>query len=691
MNEPNPHPDAPSAEELLRHAAFLTGLARAILRDEHAAEDAVQEAYAVAIAAPPARGGNLRGWLAGVTRNLARMAVRTSARRSAREAGAGAASAPVPATAETVEKLETGRHLVSAVLALAEPYRTTITLRFFDGLSPSAIARRQGAPVKTVHTRIRRGLLLLRERLEREDRPRWRAGLLLLAGGAVMTTKKAVAAAAIAALLVAGTMLVLPRSDAPKPPAVETVPPPAPAVATADAGGTDLEEPAAAPAPSGDWTLAVRVAAPDRPGAAPVGLKGARVVFLDGERKPVAEATTDEDGLAELDVRCSGSLGVVAFGFAPGLVEGLAPPESGRREVDYTPTNGPGISGVVLGANGRPVSRRERVLLRATPVEPAPWYGEPRIPWHGATGADGRFHIRNLPAGRFRIGIDGGGPAGQPPSPVEAETGEENVVIDLVPPRGLKLVFCDAETGEPLAETGVTRIEVLDEEGAVIRLSVHAHTEGELEIWDLPDSKARIRVSTPDRETTEIAEAEVIPGRPPPAVTIALQASSARITLVVRDAAGRPVEHFELSRIERMLSNRSIHSRRCDAPDGRVELPLRADDHFYLLRGPDGVAPVALTLRVAPGERRERLVVLGATGAIRVVLPESAGTGYVPISFHAADGREILPECDRSGPRRYHGIEPGEYVVTATLDGEKLERRVVVTAGETVVADFVEK
>jgi protocatechuate 3,4-dioxygenase beta subunit len=53
------------------------------------------------------------------------------------------------------------------VLALDEAKRKVLFLRYHEGLEPAAIAARLGLPVKTVKTRLARGLAELRERLER--------------------------------------------------------------------------------------------------------------------------------------------------------------------------------------------------------------------------------------------------------------------------------------------------------------------------------------------------------------------------------------------------------------------------------------------------------------------------------------------------------------------------------------------
>jgi DNA-directed RNA polymerase specialized sigma24 family protein len=42
----------------------------------------------------------------------------------------------------------------AAVLALRDPYRSAILLRFCEDVAPSAIAERLGIPVETVKTRL---------------------------------------------------------------------------------------------------------------------------------------------------------------------------------------------------------------------------------------------------------------------------------------------------------------------------------------------------------------------------------------------------------------------------------------------------------------------------------------------------------------------------------------------------------
>src|SRR5262249_51434835 len=113
-------------------------------------------------------GTPLRAWLAGVVRNLARFRARGETRRVAREEGfAKPERQEDPALA--VERLEMQEALLRSVRELAEPYRTTIVLRFLEGLAPDEIAARTGVPLRTVHTRTSRALAILRERLDRRS------------------------------------------------------------------------------------------------------------------------------------------------------------------------------------------------------------------------------------------------------------------------------------------------------------------------------------------------------------------------------------------------------------------------------------------------------------------------------------------------------------------------------------------
>jgi len=180
-----------TAENLLEHSDWVRALARSLVSDPNLADDVAQEAWVGALRAPPADGRNVRGWLARVVRNAAFQVKRSESRRGARERAASRAEA-APDTAELVERASLQRELAGHVLALEEPYRRAVLLRWFEGHEAAAIARMEGVPLATVRTRLQRGIAKLRERLDRQhgDRSKW------LPAVAALASKPAEAAAA---------------------------------------------------------------------------------------------------------------------------------------------------------------------------------------------------------------------------------------------------------------------------------------------------------------------------------------------------------------------------------------------------------------------------------------------------------------------------------------------------------------
>ena len=218
--------------ELRSHAAWLSRLAFQLVRDEDEAADIVQDTWIASLRHPPALDRPLRPWLAEVVKNFAYRRRRGAERRRRREAAAFAPDpAPVagtsPATAAAVaertagadvllERAELHRLISEVVVALDEPFRSTLLQRFYDGLSSAEIARAAGAPAGTVRWRLKEALSRLRRELDRRhggDRRAWVA-LLFPAGSAapllpastvaLAPPTKGVVAAAVLGLLVAG-------------------------------------------------------------------------------------------------------------------------------------------------------------------------------------------------------------------------------------------------------------------------------------------------------------------------------------------------------------------------------------------------------------------------------------------------------------------------------------------------------
>ena len=143
--------------ELLAHADWLFRLAAHLVGPD-AVDDVLQETWVVTLRSPPQRDQPVRPWLATVLRNMARRRARAASRRAIREAE----SAPVfednlGGSADVLlEQAETSRLLAESVLALREPYRGTILLRYYDGYTAATIASIQKVPAATARWRLRR-------------------------------------------------------------------------------------------------------------------------------------------------------------------------------------------------------------------------------------------------------------------------------------------------------------------------------------------------------------------------------------------------------------------------------------------------------------------------------------------------------------------------------------------------------
>ena len=190
-------------EDLLAHRRWVRTVALRLSRDPSEADDLEQETWLAAMEHPPRHGGSLRGWLGTVVRNVARNSRRGAGRRARHEAGAPDRDRPRTAD-ELIAEAEAQQVLAREVLALDEPYRSTVLFRWFEDLPVAEVARRMDVPAETVKTRLRRAADRLRERMDARfggDRRAW--CLAALGGqadpaspGAAAGTKAALAGAA---------------------------------------------------------------------------------------------------------------------------------------------------------------------------------------------------------------------------------------------------------------------------------------------------------------------------------------------------------------------------------------------------------------------------------------------------------------------------------------------------------------
>ncbi len=406
-------PDDP--RDLLAHAGWLRRLAVSLVGAGGGADDLVQETWLAALRSPPRREGPLRPWLAQVLRNLVRMRARHG---GVVAAGAGeveraeearaARAAPSPET--LLGRLETERLLARLVAELDEPFRQTVLLRYFEGLSSAEIARALELPAATVRSRLKTGLDRLRAELDVAhggDRRTWRLVLIplvesrlsLVSKGLFLMTRAQKIGAGIAALvaLLALVTFVSVRKDtrtsvvvapdaasrAPVPAAVEAPAPrtastpaalpgpPSPGQLMAAAGATVVHEPALA---TGGFSGKVINWSTDEP------VSGAQVTF-SGPDGGTLTAVSDAEGRFELAPPRAGRY-VLAVASAPGFlpfapewdhspIALVARPGLRIRQVELYLRPALDYTGLVLAPDGKPVAGATVTLLGASAGEQA--------------------------------------------------------------------------------------------------------------------------------------------------------------------------------------------------------------------------------------------------------------------------------------------------------------------------------
>lgn len=154
-----------------RYRLILFGLILRILHDRQEAEDVLQEAFLQvwrrAADFDEAR-GRVFTWLVTIARSRAldRLRVIGSRARLADEVVAHSASGEAAGdAAEDALKSEQGTIVREALRELPEEQRRALFLAYFEGLTQTEISTRLGEPLGTVKTRMRSGLMKLRELL----------------------------------------------------------------------------------------------------------------------------------------------------------------------------------------------------------------------------------------------------------------------------------------------------------------------------------------------------------------------------------------------------------------------------------------------------------------------------------------------------------------------------------------------
>ncbi len=171
-------PDARAFEEIMRkHNRMLFRTARAILRDDAEAEDALQEAYVQAFRSMDTfrAESKLSTWLARIVANEALMRLRKTTRRAEIvPIDPSATSAELEQISDTdmtnapessIERKQVRRLLEAQIDTLPDTYRTVFMLRAVEELSVEETSAVLGLPPATVRTRFFRARSMLRESL----------------------------------------------------------------------------------------------------------------------------------------------------------------------------------------------------------------------------------------------------------------------------------------------------------------------------------------------------------------------------------------------------------------------------------------------------------------------------------------------------------------------------------------------
>lgn len=157
-----------------RHSPMLFALALKILGDRTDAEDVLQETFLQIWKTAPTydeRRGKPLGWLIMLTRSRAIDRLRSRQTRVRITETAGIETQPgmlMPG-----DEVMAGESAAAVRLALGElpaEQRVPIELAYFGGLTQTQIARQLGQPLGTVKTRMRAGLMRLRDGLAARPR-----------------------------------------------------------------------------------------------------------------------------------------------------------------------------------------------------------------------------------------------------------------------------------------------------------------------------------------------------------------------------------------------------------------------------------------------------------------------------------------------------------------------------------------
>lgn len=181
-----------------RHGPMVLRVCRSVLRDEHAAEDALQATFLVLVrrAESVRKQDSVGAWLHGVALRVSACSRVASARRRKHEKRASELATAGPQDAR--DEFDLAPVLHEELRRLPERYRAVVVLCHLEGLTCEEAAVRLKCPAGTVKSRLARGRQRLRDRLARR-------GLAPSAGAVAMALGAEASSAALPSRLVEST------------------------------------------------------------------------------------------------------------------------------------------------------------------------------------------------------------------------------------------------------------------------------------------------------------------------------------------------------------------------------------------------------------------------------------------------------------------------------------------------------
>ena len=156
-----------------RYTPLLYPMVLRILRSSAEAEDALQDAWLQVwrrSASYDPKRGTVVAWLLTVARTRALDRYRSVASRGRAESKVDPEPSTVPAEpSASAARVELGERVRQVLARLQPQQRQVLEIAYFEGLSQSEIAARLNAPLGTVKSWTRQGLMRLRELLPQEE------------------------------------------------------------------------------------------------------------------------------------------------------------------------------------------------------------------------------------------------------------------------------------------------------------------------------------------------------------------------------------------------------------------------------------------------------------------------------------------------------------------------------------------